>query len=349
MSQKPKVISIIDCFVHDETVKTNLKRCINDLKNTGHDILLISNTKIDTEIVEMVDYHFYDSRNQLFQKDYPGVTETDFWTDNENFKVHNIKAGVQKHGLSVLINLFNGLRIAKELGYTHFHRFETDDFFGPISLAWIKAVPLIVQTNSMKGLFYVNPNNFPPDASFHYYFCEIDYFIDNFQTIKSEQDYEDFLMESQGNRNFRIVEEYLYHYIEKIKSENLLILRDGKENMIKEDFPDTVWNTVSSSSNFSDQLKNCITGIYKVYQNGQRQEFFYLYSSNYSDSLKIRRIKVKCFDGSEFEIAHNLAGKNHWCLDKIPENTSDITVYEEGSGFTFSEKIEDVKSYIELK
>ena len=42
------------------------------------------------------------------------------------FKVSNCFPHTQNHGLSVLISLFRSVRIAKDLGYTHFYKMEYD-------------------------------------------------------------------------------------------------------------------------------------------------------------------------------------------------------------------------------
>lgn len=348
MIKNPKVISIVDCFVHDETVENNLRNCLIKLRSEGHDVLLVSNTKIKTDILEMANYHFYDSRNQLFTREYSGISDVDFWFDCEFFKVHNIKSGLQKHGLSVLVNLFNSLRLAKSLGYTHFQRFETDDILGPISLEWIMTIPMLVESNNSSGLFYVNPNNSPPDASFHYFYCEIDYFLKSVKNLSSEEDYIQYLMETQGNMDFKIAEVFLYDHIIKMSSEGRILVKDGTTHMRK-DFPDTIWNTVSSASNLPEKYKGCVTGIYRAFdKSGNDQDFFYLYSYNYINIPVQRRISVETMDANNLVISHNLSSKGSWSLHIIPKNTLKIMVYE-GDDLIFSEDIENIKSYIEQK
>jgi len=342
-----KVITIVDCFVSNKGIEENLKKSLQLLKSQGHEILLVSNTKINPEILEFTDYHFYDSRNQLFRKEYPGVSDVDFWTDFGSFVVHNIKSGVQKHGLSVLINIFNCLHLAKSLGYTHFQRFETDDLFGPISLSWIKSVPELVESNSRKGLFYTNPENYPSDASFHYFYCEIDYFLKSVPIIKTEEDYEEYLIWIQGNRDFRIVEVFLYDFVMKMAEQNQILIRDGKTQMTH-DFPDTTWNTVSSSSNLQEKYKGCLTGIYKVFSQGVQQDYFYLYSTNFIDNSRARKIIVECQGGKYLTVDHELNGYKSWCYHQIPSDVLKIRVFE-ADELLFEESLSETKDYIELR
>lgn len=344
-SDGPKTISIIDCFIHDKNIEVNLINLISKLKSIDQKILLISNTTPNKEVIDLVDYFFYDSRNQLFKKEYPGVIDVDFWTNHGSFTVHNLKSGLQKHGLSVLINLFNALKLAKSLGYTHFQRFETDDLFGPKSLQWIKKIPLEIHLSGKRGLFYINPYNRPPDASFHYFYCEIDTFLEYMPTITSEEDYERFLLDVQGTRDFKIVEEYLYNNIGKA-GYDILDIREGKTQM-SIDFPDTVWNTVVSSSNLPEKYKGCVSGIYKKINQTNEVVGYCLYTSSYLDKSFDRLLKVNFQNGEVMEYRHTLAGKGSWYLNDLPGIPHSVDVYD-SEDLLYSQEVEESKSYIRL-
>ena len=338
-----KTISIIDCFVHDAKVESNLIECINRLKLNGQDVFLVSNTSIRKEILDMVDYHFYDSRNQLFKKDYPDVKDVDFWSDKGHFTVHNLKSGLQKHGLSVLINLFNVLDIAKNIGYTHFQRFETDDLYGENSMLWISQIPETVIKNDKKGLFYLNESNYPKDASFHYFFCEIDHFMKTMPRISKEEDYEDYLINIQGSRDFKIVEAYLYDNLDK----DSVLIREGNIEM-KSDFPDTTWNTVVSVSNLPTKYKGCISGIYRKLDNAGNHTGYCLYSQNYLDNEVTRKIVVHTPDSEDAVIYHKLVGRDSWWLNDIEGEPAHIDVYE-GDLIVYSLTTqENMNSYIQI-
>jgi len=338
-----KTISIIDCFVHDAKVESNLIACINRLKLNGQDVLLVSNTSIKKEILDMVDYHFYDSRNQLFKKDYPGVSDVDFWSNQGHFTVHNLKSGLQKHGLSVLVNLFNALDIAKNLGYTHFQRFETDDLYGAESMKWISGVPELVITQDKKGLFYLNESNYPKDASFHYFFCGIDHFMKIMPRISKEEDYEDYLMNLQGSRDFKIVEAYIYDNLDK----GSVLIREGNIEM-KSDFPDTTWNTVVSVSNLPTKYKGCISGIYRKLDNAGNHTGYCLYSQNYLDNEVTRKIVVHTPDSEDAVIYHKLVGRDSWWLNDVEGEPAHIDVYEGDLMIYSLTTQENSNSYIQL-
>ena len=341
--RKSKTISIIDCFVHDAKVESNLIECINRLKSNGQDVFLVSNTSIRKEILDMVDYHFYDSRNQLFKKDYPDVKDVDFWSDKGNFTVHNLKSGLQKHGLSVLVNLFNVLDIAKNIGYTHFQRFETDDLYGENAMIWISQIPEMVIKNDKKGLFYLNESNYPKDASFHYFFCEIDHFMKTMPRISKEEDYEDYLINIQGSRDFKIVEAYLYDNLDK----DSVLIREGNLEMCS-DFSDTTWNTVVSVSNLPTKYKGCISGIYRKLDNAGNHTGYCLYSQNYLDNEVTRKIVVHTPDSEDAVIYHKLVGRDSWWLNDVEGEPAHIYVYEGDLMIYSLTTQENTNSYIQI-
>jgi hypothetical protein len=94
------------------------KDTINSLKPLGRKIILVSHYPVDQEIQGMVDYYIYDKHNPLTHHSY----YTRFYNDrNDYFAEINING--LKHSnqsLTVLTNMFNGAKAAKELGFKRF-------------------------------------------------------------------------------------------------------------------------------------------------------------------------------------------------------------------------------------
>jgi hypothetical protein len=112
-----KPILILDAFITDDADEKLLNNFIDSSKSFGDDVLLMSNTKISKETQDKVNYFFYDKRNQLFTEEYNNHKLVSYYTIHESFKVSNIFSHSQPHGLSVLINIFRAVKIAKDLGF----------------------------------------------------------------------------------------------------------------------------------------------------------------------------------------------------------------------------------------
>lgn len=361
-----KPVVIIDSFVHNQSVENKLIECLDRLKEDGFDVILVSNTKIKNQILNKVDHFLYDDRNQLFSDDYTGVRDVDLWKSTSQFEAHEIKPGLQRHGLSVLINMFNSLEFAKSIGYTHFFRLEVDDDFGPISRAFIKNTKDLVSSLDKKGLFYFNEGAYhnginqeePNNVSFHFMYCEIDLFLNNVWKIKSEDDYKDYLMSTKGNLDFEIAEEFVYNNILKW-DQNIILKRKGLIDL-GIDFPDTNWNQIVSESNTSGKFRGCTSLIYQVTKfppgvssisnqsRGEKVNQLAVFTYNYKDREFVRTIDVIFKDGRSENIKHEMWINGSWSYNIFGDDVYKIRVYENNE-FLYEEYADKSKNYIVFK
>ena len=94
------------------------KDTVLSLKPLGRKIILVSHYPVDQEIQRMVDYYIYDKHNPLTQHSY----YTRFYHDAPEYfaeiNINGLKDSNQS--LTVLTNIFNGAKAAKELGFKKF-------------------------------------------------------------------------------------------------------------------------------------------------------------------------------------------------------------------------------------
>lgn len=348
-NSKEKVITILDCFVHNQFIKEKLFNFVNWLSEDNHDIALISNTIVEEKILKSVKYYIYDKRNQLFKEEYTNLPCLDIYRFlGENLELHDISFSLQKHGLSVLINLFNILKFAKEQGYTHFQRFEVDSIFGKKSRDFIKSIPDECKSKNKKGMFYFNHRNAPPDISFHYFYCEIDYFLNKVKNIKCEQDYVEYLNDFYKNKDFKIVETFIYDHLMK-NNDNLILEKPGFTMNL--DFPDVIWNTESSVGNYETKYNGCTTKLYKnKFYDLQKKEFnfngeFTLLSYSHVDKIIERKIVVEYENGDIINFDHKTFCNGFWQFHNLPSNIKLISVYENDK-LLYTEQSKNCISYI---
>lgn len=338
-----KKITIIDCFIRNERIENKLLSLLKKLKEREEDVLLISNTIPSNDTLKFCDFFLYDKRNKLFEEEYTGVKTVDFFLNAGYFSIHNLRPGMQRHGLSVLINLANSVDFAKNLGYTYFQRIEVDDLFGEKSLYNTDQLFSSLLLSGKKGLFYFNESEQEKNISFHFFLCEIDLFISQIPRIKSEEDFKKWLLETQGNLDFVIAEEFIYKNLIPIRDQ--LLEKNGQK--MDEDFPDTVWNTETSGSNLDSKYSNCLTGIYKKINSENLQIGYCVLSYNYGNESKDR--KIICFTESEKikEFTHSLPCHGAWTYNDLPENCDKIEVWENES-LLYHEFKEKAISYLQF-
>ena len=94
------------------------KDTILSLKPLGRKIILVSHYPVDVDIQRMVDYYIYDAHNPLTHHSY----YTRFYNDQPDYfaeiNINGLKNSNQS--LTVLTNMFNGAKAAKELGFNRF-------------------------------------------------------------------------------------------------------------------------------------------------------------------------------------------------------------------------------------
>lgn len=335
-----KSIVIIDCFVSDKNVESDLINQIEKIKKQNLDILLISNTIVSTDIQQKVDYFIYDKRNQLFQYEYTNLEEIilkDYvYIDKDwQFTTNIVTNGLQRHGLSVLVNLFNAVKFAKSIGYENFWRVEVDDFFCDESLKFIKSCPDLINSEDKKAILYYNSNN----ISFHFMFWNIDYFLEKIPQIRNEEDYKNLILKNFDSLNFIIAEEFIWKFL-KINGDSDVLVKDG-ENMSLQ-FPNTVWNTNMSLSNMSPKYENCPSLIFKM----NNKSGLFIFTKNYSNDFKSRRIVVYYSDYTE-TIVHETPEFNTWCWNIVSENAYKYEVYE-NERLLYVEDCSKIKNFVEF-
>ena len=339
LNEKYKTITIVDSFISNKKILLKLSNSLKNLKRQGNTILLVTNTIPPQNIIEMVDYLIYNNENKLFKQSYDDIGFVDLWKAYDDLIIHEITEELQRHGLSVMCNLFNALDLAKSLGFTHFQRIEIDDVFTEEGYDFMKKVPDLCSENNKRYLFYFNKN----DLSFHYMFSEIDFFLTNVSRVTNEDSYRNYLRQNGFGNEFKPVEVFLYDNLKKSNTDEILI-RNGKEEM-ESYFPETFWNSETSQSTLPEYFEGCTTKIYKV----KDQNRLVILSYNYTSNLVNREIIVELENGEQ-KINHKLDISGSWFYNIFDESIKKIKVYDiKTNKFLYELENKNIYSYIEFR
>jgi hypothetical protein len=140
-----------------------------------------------------------------------------------------------------------------------------------------------------KGIFFVTNNDFYDGIEAHYFLCEIDYFLNNFWNVTCEQDYINFLETEFGNRDFLIMERFMYENVKKLNHDEIYV-KDG----FSTEFDSTLWNMKQTRIYNDKKYKECLT---KFYLKRDHPDEIVIYSKNVKSEPDFRRIVVKFNDG----------------------------------------------------
>jgi len=331
-----KSILILDAFITDESDEKLLINFIDSSKSIGDDVLLMSNTKISKSTQDKVNYFFYDSRNQLFKEEYENYKLLSYYTINSSFKVSNIFPHPQPHGLSVLINIFRGVKIAKDLGYTHFYKMEYDALLGEKTKSKIKEMNDSCILNNKKGVFFTSDSS----VEAHYFFCEIDFFLNNFWDIINEQDYVEYITHENGTRDFVTMEEFMFNNLMKSNTDEVYIYKN-----LSELFSDTHWNSKHTKVYYDEKFKQCFTRFYLVKGNPDK---IVIYSVNKKILPDFRKIVVIFTDGTQIEFNQEFGGHNTWAYHVVNNNIEKMMIYDKDGLFLHEEYFKNIMNEIEF-
>lgn len=335
-----KTITIIDSFISSKSTEDTLIRNLNKLND--FEILLVSTGKVSEEIQDKVKYFFYDSRNTLFKSDdYIYMQPWNFWLGNDRFTSYHFYYSKQRHGLAVMINLFNSLVIAKNLGYTHFQKILYDVELNEDSISFLKNIENICLNEVKKGLVYYNENQDFPDMNGEYFFCEIDYFLSKIPIIRSESDYKSIVYDLYHELKFLIFEKYLYELFKKNGDSELLI---KTENDFYFDFNINKFGRKGQTTklNFDEKYDGCLTRITKI----KNEDSLLVLSHNFNDKEKNRKIVV-FKNNNSYTISQNVPPTG-WSYNYVDKDINRIDVYENDI-FLYTEDNDDIKNYLEWR
>lgn len=251
------------------------KSTILSLKPLGRKILLLSHYPVDEEIQRMVDYYIYDAHNPLCHHSY----YTRFFRNTNDFNVEVNINGLKysNQSLTVLTNMFNGAKNAKNLGYKNFFYTTYDVILDDDDIPVVEKGFEEVSGGANAYLGSLN-TPFGKGIQTNGMFYNVDFFLNTFDDVRNADDY-NAACEAAGCQNF--LEDYM---VKKLSDKPLVnIIHNQEETLIT----NSGLGVASNSEYFS------ILPIEKE----TNKYMFYFFTYNIDD----RRVRiVMTEDGAEF-------------------------------------------------
>ena len=230
-----KNVHIIDTLLHadrDETVviisaypttrssiDLTLKSIIS-AKEQGFDVILTSHAKVPQELQDKATYVVYDSNNLLTYHDFYNRS----WYQGDDYSVEINLRGEDNHiyhGPAVYTNYYDGLALAKGLGYKNAicQNFDMDITDESVYLT------LVNNLHDKKAVYNLNHGNEGKCFRTVLFATEIDFFLSNFKAIDHDYDYNNWKTKVGSESNG--LENMFYHTL-KNKLSDVLILSDSE-------------------------------------------------------------------------------------------------------------------------
>lgn len=205
------------------------KDTINSLKPLGRKIMLVSHYPVDEEIQRMVDYYIFDSENPLTHHSY----YTRFYNYRDDYDVEVNINGLKNsnQSLTVLTNLYNAIKSAKELGFKSFFYTTYDVILNEKDFQVVEDSFIAVNTGLGAYLGSLN-TPFGKGIQTNGMAFRINFFLETFNDVRTPLEYNK-ACENIGAQNF--LEDYLVkkiNYNESIKNQ-CVIMDNDEETLLK--------------------------------------------------------------------------------------------------------------------
>lgn len=198
-----KTAIIISTYPTSKNVIDLTERSINEIKKQGYDIILVSHAKVP-ESLQDVNYIIYDSNNVLTYHDFYSSA----WFESDQYKMTiNLRTEGNHiyHGPAVYTNYYNGISLAKSLGYENAICYNFDMVIKDEEL-----IPnLINQLKYNKAIYNITKPQEGNALRTVFFATQVDYFLENFKLITNDVEYNDWKRDVGSESNG--LENMFYH------------------------------------------------------------------------------------------------------------------------------------------
>lgn len=168
---------IIDTYPNSEKQLNILSRCIDSLKTSGYDIMIVSHLPLPENITLKVNYVIFDSNNTFLDSMYTPF----WWMQSDKFRIEIYNAG---HTLPICRNMRSSLNLAHVMSYNQFIFMESDIIFDSEDLSKLIYYLDEMTVQNKKMLFFKPEGYRDCDGSYVYetllFGGETKFFIDKF-------------------------------------------------------------------------------------------------------------------------------------------------------------------------
>lgn len=282
LPDRDKTVVIISAYPTTKSGIDLTLKSILSAKEHGFDVILTSHAKVSEKIQSAVDYLIYDSNNILTFHDYYNRG----WFSGDDYNMELYLTGENNHiyhGPAVYTNYYNGIGLAKTLGYKNAICQNFDMNITDNSVYF----KLISGLNEKKAVFNKTIGNEGNCLRTVMFATNIEFFSDKFKLITNDRDYNEWKL--------------------KVGSES-----NGLENM----FYHTLKNDINeieilTDSEFYDMLKHCnidacsLAEYFTVLPTDNPNEFVIWYSTNNSVDNRLSVIQVIQKNGNSTDVILN--------------------------------------------
>lgn len=209
---KNKTAIIISSYPNKQNTIQITEKCLQAIKNIGYTSILTSHYPASKSLQELSDYYIYDKHNIFTKHDYYAFAfeSNDSFSMNMDIRTENNHL---YHGPAVYTNYYNGISLAKSLGFENAICINYDLIIKSESLI----LELIELKRDKKSVYFNDKSDEGDLLKTMLFITSTEYFISSFPLVKNEDDYLNW-KETVG-ANTLSLENIFYHNVVKNKED----------------------------------------------------------------------------------------------------------------------------------
>lgn len=217
----------------DTTIKEQItERCVDAIKASGNDIILVSHYPVSKSTQEKVDYYLYDSYNPLISH----TLYNFYWSEMDKGKIELRLDKLKNNNnlnqsLTVLNNIENAVKFAKHVGYEKIIAVSYDFIFNQENISKIDSICQRIDEQGKKGYFMSYYEGDRRLFKTVFFIINPDLYSEVFNTITRTPNEYNTSCQQIGSHNF--LENYFHNKLTPF--ENQLVIDETTEDKLFQD------------------------------------------------------------------------------------------------------------------
>lgn len=209
---------------------TNItSECIQALKNTGKKVILATHCPIEKELQELCDYSIYDKNNPFIQHDF---YNTSWFNDPNYFAQLNIAKydNNLNHAAACHNNIWNGIALAKELGYKKAICLNFDIILSQKDSEFFDKMSTRMDSENKQAYFMNTKEQEGLTLKTIFFVVRPEYFLQKFPYMKNGEFYQDYIKSINSETNCL---ENVYYNTLKNNLDDLILEETTEEKILQ--------------------------------------------------------------------------------------------------------------------
>jgi len=216
-------IAVISTHPNYKIVEETTIKAVKQIKKAGVKVILTSHYPVSNDLQTLVDYCIYDKNNPMITHNF--YENWSFINQFHDIRVHlpSCRANLY-HGVGVALNYYNGISLAKTLGYKNVFAFNYDVVISEKDFLKLEYIKNLMKTK--KGFFFYDKALEGDTFKTVFHAINTEFYLENFEYF-TQSSYEKFVKEKNISNG---LEQFYYNRLLDFKNDLYIDYSNNEES-----------------------------------------------------------------------------------------------------------------------